>query len=81
MTTPLKDLLEYSLSLTGKALPFALSFVDDFFFLLLAKLDIKLPGLTWLGPTLFIITLLFTLTRWLMKRPSIHPPVPSQRYE
>lgn len=81
MTTPLKDLLEYSLSLTGKALPFALSFVDDFFFLLLGKLDIQLPGLTWLGPILFITTLLFTLIRWLMKRPSIHPPVLSQRYE
>lgn len=64
MAVNLKDLLKCTSSLTIKALPLALSFVDDILFLLLAKLGISLPGLAWLGPTLLIGTLLFNLTRW-----------------
>ncbi len=64
----IKAFLDYSLNFTGKVLPIALNFVDDLFFIFLSKLGVTLPGLTWLGPTLFVCTLSFTLIRWGMKR-------------
>lgn len=58
--------LETMLQLAAKALPLALSFVDDLFLFILVKLGVAIPGLSWIGPLLLTATLLFYIGQWLI---------------
>lgn len=58
---------ETMLQITAKALPIALSFVDDLILFVLVKLGINIPGMSWISPLLLTLSLLLYLNRGVMK--------------
>lgn len=68
MTTNLETMLQFA----AKALPIALSFVDDLFLFILVKLGVAIPGLSWISPLLLTVTLLFYISQWVIKYRNRH---------
>ena len=58
---------ETMLQLIAKALPIALSFADDLLLFILVKLGVTIPGISWISPLLLTLSLLFYISRWVMK--------------
>ena len=58
---------ETMLQLTAKALPIALSFVDDLFLFILVKQGVTIPRISWISPLLLTLSLLFYISRWVIK--------------